>query len=83
MITESMLKQKSISMMSVEELIEESVRRELDLLQLYSEILPNVGYESMTLITRFCEEQKERIAQLRNLLTELRELRELTGAIAD
>jgi hypothetical protein len=78
-----MLKQKTTSQMSVEELIQEALQRERDLLEFYIEILPSVGYESMTLITCLCEQQKERIARLRNLLTEIHELRELTSAIAD
>lgn len=75
--------EKTISEMSVEELIEETVRREQDLLKFYDEILPVAGYEPMTLMVHLCEQQKERIAQLRNLLAEIHELRELTSAIAD
>lgn len=69
--------------MSVEELIDETVRREQDLLKFYDEILPVVGYESMTVMAHLCEQQKERIGQLQGLLAEIHELRELTSAIAD
>lgn len=79
----TMLKRESVPQMSVEDLIQESLRRENDLLKFYHEILPGVGYESLSLMTSLCEQQEARIAQLRNLLSEIQELRELTGSIAD
>ena len=78
-----MLTQKTVPQMSVEEMIQEALQRERDLLKFYHEILPGVGYESLSLMTSLCAQQEARIDQLQKLLSEIQELRELTGSIAD
>ena len=77
-----MIDRKSLSYLSIDEILGEALHREAALLSFYTEIQDIAGFESTSLVTQFCEQQKDRIKKINRLLDEIHELRELTGAIA-
>jgi rubrerythrin len=71
------------SALSVDQLLDEAVRREEDLLFFYEQMLPHSEYDIHQLFERLAEESRDRAKRLEGLKEDLTMLRTLTGAMAD
>ena len=78
-----MTSQPDIATLSVEEIVGEAIRREKDLERFYKRLVDRLGPDASPVLNRLCSQHRDRIAGLERLLEETRELRELTGSIAD
>jgi len=74
---------KSICAMSLDEIINEAIEREVSLMGFYSEALRNVGPDAWNVFNAICEEHHCQIAALNKLQIEIHDIRELTDSIAD
>ncbi len=78
-----MKRQKVLAKMSVDEILAEAVARETEMKNFYATAVCEVGPDACNLVSRFVIQSDERIRDLEGLRTELENLRELAGAIAD
>lgn len=78
-----MTKKKTLSQMSVDEIIDEAVRRERALMEFYHYTLCEVGPDACDQMKKLVSQQEERIHLLEKLRDEVNEQRNLTIAIAD
>lgn len=69
--------------MSIDEIIEEAIRRELALADFYREAAHSVGPDAQSLLQQISDQQIGRIGALQKLAAEITELRDLNEAIAD
>ena len=77
-----MAERTSLSYLSIDEILNEALHREISLLTFYTEVQDIAGFESKIIMTGFCQQQLDRITKINQLLDEIHELRELTGAIS-
>ncbi|HZY10319.1 MAG TPA: hypothetical protein VFF29_04120 [Bacteroidota bacterium] len=78
-----MKQEKNCIKISVEQIINEAIEREKALREYYRKAIDDVGPDARRLISCLHAQNNERIQRLESLLDEIRELRELTGSIAD
>ena len=72
-----------VAEMAVDELMAEAIRIEKEALRFYRSALPHVEHDAHHLFCRLIGESEQRIRLLTESRTDLRNLRELAGAIAD
>jgi rubrerythrin len=65
-------------LLSVDQVIEEALRREQSIQEYYKSALESVGPDARTILSRLSLQEDDRIETLRLLLAEIRELRELS-----
>ena len=75
--------QTNISEMSIFDIIGEVIERESKMRALYKRIIEDVGQDVQPVMVHLCARHEENIALLERLIQEIKELRELTAAIAD
>ncbi len=78
-----MKRQKALAKMSVDEILTEAITRETEMKNFYATAVCEVGPDACNLVSRFIIQCDERIRDIEGLRTELENLRDLTGAIAD
>ena len=64
---------------TIDQVIEEALRRERSLQEYYESTLTSVGPDAREILSRLSLQEHERIETLRLLLAEIRELRELNA----
>jgi hypothetical protein len=69
--------------LSLDELVEEAIRREHSLMRFYASAKESAGPDARELLTQLHKQHRERISRLENLLDEVHELRDLSVAMAD
>ncbi|MFI5252509.1 MAG: hypothetical protein ACHQQQ_08795 [Bacteroidota bacterium] len=74
---------KSLCAMSIDEVINDAIKRESTLMGYYSDALKNVGPDAWMVFNKLCDEHRNQVRSLQNLLIEIQEIRELTDSIAD
>ncbi len=74
---------RSLGCMSVDEIILEAIGREKSLMEFYDRAIAEVGPDARLLMAHLYAQHSDRIRQLEALQQEIRDLRELTSAIAD
>jgi rubrerythrin len=67
------------SHLSVDQVIEEALRREQSIQEYYESALASVGPDARTILAKLSLQETDRIETLRALLREIRELRELSA----
>jgi fructose 1,6-bisphosphatase len=75
--------QRSLHRMTVEEIVEEAIVRERELKSFFDCASTEVGPDARLLMVRMLGRHDEEISELKSLLDEIRELRELSAGIAD
>jgi rubrerythrin len=65
--------------LSVDQVIEEAMRREQSIQEYYQSALASVGPDARTILTTLYLQENDRFETLRALLSEIRELRELNA----
>lgn len=65
--------------LSVDQVIEEALRREQSIQEYYKTALESVGPDARTILSRLYVQESDRIETLRLLLGEIRELRDLSA----
>ncbi len=69
--------------MSVEEMINEAIDRELSMLAYYRTAGACCGDAASNFFTKCCSDQERRIVALEQLLVEIEEMRQVTESMAD
>lgn len=69
--------------MSVEEMINEAIDRELSLLAYYRTAATTCGNHAAAFFLQCCTEQEGRISGLESLLTQIEEIRDVSLSMAD
>jgi hypothetical protein len=70
---------QGVSHLSVDNVIEEALRREQSIQEYYKSVLESVGPDARMILSRLYLQENDRIETLRALLGEIRELRELSA----
>ena len=73
----------NISTTSIPEIVDEAIRRETALESFYRQVIRGLGPDASPVLKRLYIQHGERIAQLESLVSEMQELQDLTGPIAD
>jgi hypothetical protein len=72
-----------LEQLTIDELVEEAIRREHSLMRFYAMARNAVGHDARELLTQLHRQHYERIEHLEHLLGEVQELRDLSVAMAD